>query len=111
MMWADSMRQTASMALWVAVEVTATHHTIFKSFVQANRGSRRNARRFSCSLKEESLLRRDPATAHFQVPLRFAMSEVFGTEHLANFGLAFPAGPVFFVKFHELHRTFDGFLL
>jgi len=37
MMRADSMRQTASMALWVAVEVTATHHTIFKSFAQADR--------------------------------------------------------------------------
>jgi len=29
MMRADSMRQTASMARWVSVEVTDTHHTTF----------------------------------------------------------------------------------
>jgi hypothetical protein len=39
MMRADSIRQTASMALWVAVEVTATHHTIFKTFAQADRAA------------------------------------------------------------------------
>src|SRR6266436_7038431 len=110
MMRADSMRQTASMALWVAVEVTATHHTIFKTFTQADRGAPLNARCFSWCLEKESLLQCDPAIAHFEVSLRFATSEVFGPEHLANLRLAFPAGPVFFVKFHELHRAFDGIL-
>jgi len=28
------MRQTASMARWVSVEITATHHTIFKTIAQ-----------------------------------------------------------------------------
>src|SRR6266852_8987947 len=97
MMRADSMRQTASMARWVSVDVMATHHTIFKSFAQADRARAANARLRLRSLCEE-------------VVLWFASGEVFGSEHLANLGFAFPAGPVFFVKFHELHRAFDGFL-
>jgi hypothetical protein len=37
MMRADSIRQTASIARCVGVAVMATHHTIFKSFAQADR--------------------------------------------------------------------------
>jgi hypothetical protein len=37
MILADSILQTASMARWVGVDVTASHHTIFKSFAQADR--------------------------------------------------------------------------
>jgi len=33
---ADSILHTASIARWVSVAVTATHHTIFKSFAQAD---------------------------------------------------------------------------
>src|SRR5882724_11034514 len=36
-------------------------------------------------------------------------SEVFRPEDLTNFGLAFPAGPVFLMKFHEARRPFDRF--
>lgn len=34
MILADSIRQTASMARWVGVDVTTTHHTIFIPQVQ-----------------------------------------------------------------------------
>jgi hypothetical protein len=37
MILADSILQTASMAECVRVDVTATHHTTFKSFAQADR--------------------------------------------------------------------------
>src|SRR5229473_639844 len=97
MILADSIRQTASMARCVRVDVTATHHTIFKSFAQADRARAANA-----------LARRGGWWE--DVILWFATSKVIGTEHFANLGFAFPAGPVFFVKFHELHRAFDGFL-
>jgi hypothetical protein len=33
------------------------------------------------------------------------------SEDLANFGFAFPPGPIFAVKFHEAERAFDRFLL
>src|SRR5216684_4017151 len=33
--------------------------------------------------------------------------EIFRPEHLANFGLALPARPVFLVQFHEAQRPFD----
>src|SRR5438034_5839479 len=72
----DSIRQTASMARWVSVAVTATDHTIFDLLAQP---------RYVCRLRE-----------------------VFRAEHLADFGLAFPAGPVLFVKFHEAHCGVDG---
>jgi hypothetical protein len=47
MILADSMRQTASMALWVRVADMATHHTIFALDAQADRAVRngKNARR------------------------------------------------------------------
>src|SRR6516225_7893017 len=35
---------------------------------------------------------------------------VFRPEDLANLGLAFPAWPLLFVKFHEIHRRFDCLL-
>src|SRR5712671_6722222 len=75
----DSILQTASMARWVSVAVTATDHTIFDPPVQPQ-------------------------------DLR-CLRVVFRAEHLADFGFAFPAGPVLFVKFHEADRGFDGFLL
>lgn len=34
MILADSMRQTASMARWVVVDVTASHHTTFEGPMQ-----------------------------------------------------------------------------
>jgi hypothetical protein len=40
MILADSILQTASMARWVRVDVTVTHHTIFKSLAQAVRNGR-----------------------------------------------------------------------
>src|SRR5260370_31389450 len=42
---------------------------------------------------------------------RFATSEVFRTEHLPNFRLAFPAGQVFLVQFHKTHRARDRLFL
>src|SRR5437016_3449999 len=39
------------------------------------------------------------------------LREIFGPPHLADFGFAFPAGPVLFVKFHEADRRVDGLLL
>src|SRR5260370_7196864 len=42
---------------------------------------------------------------------RFATSEVFRTEHLPNFRLAFPARPVFLVQFHKTHRALDRLFL
>ncbi len=35
--------------------------------------------------------------------------EIFRPEHLANFGLAFPARPVFLVKLHKALCPFDRF--
>jgi hypothetical protein len=40
MILADSILHTASMARWVSVDVTATHHTIFIPQVQARAGDR-----------------------------------------------------------------------
>src|SRR5947208_14460991 len=39
------------------------------------------------------------------------LREVLRPEDLANLGLALPSRPVFFVKFHEAHRSFDRLLL
>src|SRR5260370_24649405 len=45
---------------------------------------------------------------HARELLRFGTA-VFGLVHLANFGLTLPAGPMYFVKFHEARRRFDRF--
>src|SRR6266481_2652129 len=84
MILADSILQTASMALCEWVAVTATHHTIFNSLLQV------------------------PARRLLRALLCFG-SEVLRPEDLANFGLALPAGPVFLVKFHEARRSFNRF--
>src|SRR6266404_7050282 len=39
------------------------------------------------------------------------LSEVLRPEYLANLGLALPCRPVFAVKFHEAHRSFDRLFL
>src|SRR6266436_6319572 len=113
MMRADSMRQTASMARWVGVDVMPTHHTIF--FFGAQGGCARYAAKANREIHPA-----EPAGwGKVGVPgsgdprsrmLRLAPAKVLGPEHLANLGFALPAGPVLFVKFHELHRAFDGFL-
>src|SRR5882762_2883027 len=90
MILADSILQTASMAVCVLVAVTATHHTIFNPLVQAP-GARR------------LLLRGHP----YARALLCIGVEVLRREDLANFGLTLPAGPVFLVKFHEVRRRFD----
>ena len=41
----------------------------------------------------------------------YMLREVLGPEDLANLGLALPSRPVFFVKFHETHRSFDRLFL
>src|SRR5882757_4184620 len=101
MMRADSMRQTASMARWVSVEVTDTHHTIFKTFVQGGWGRTD----YGPILPSWGAAVLHPYGA---APLKgglyrlwFAVGEVFGAEHLADFGFAFPSGPMFLVKLHE----------
>src|SRR5207245_3376890 len=84
---ADSILQTASIARCVSVAVTATDHTTFNPPAQAE-------------------ARRDYFFADGRALLCFGR-EVFRPEHLANFGLALPARPVFLVKFHEAQRPFD----
>src|SRR5258706_3170884 len=98
MILADSILQTASMAECVGVDVTATHHTTFKSFAQAERFVPRIHHLF------------------LDVSLRFGAAKVFVTkgfrpDHLANLGLALPAGPVFLVQLHEAQRSLDRLLL
>jgi hypothetical protein len=79
MILADSIRQTASMALCVLVAVTATHHTIFNPLVQAWPG-------------------RLHSWGHpYARELLCLRGEVFRTKNLANFGFALPARPVFLV--------------
>src|ERR1700680_4143270 len=43
--------------------------------------------------------------------LVYLLSEVLRPEYLSNLGLALPSRPVFLVKFHEAHRSFDRLLL
>ena len=90
MMRADSILQTASMARWVSVDVTATHHTIFNRLVQAGL----------------SLLGHSPS----RELLSFG-SEVFRPQDLANFGFALPPRPVFLVKFHEAQSSLERLFL
>src|SRR5260370_35622669 len=81
MILADSILQTASMALCVSVAVTATHHTIFKPLVQAR-------------------ARDDYAFAAIRTPrgsLCFG-SEVFWPAHLAHLVLSFPSRPGLLLK-------------
>src|SRR6267154_4376489 len=111
MMRADSMRQTASMARWVSVEVTDTHHTIFKTFVQGGWGRTD----YGPILPSWGAAVLHPYGA---APLKgglyrlwFAVGEVFGAQHLADFGFAFPAGPMLLVKLHEGDGALDGLLL
>src|SRR5216683_1517513 len=90
MILADSILQTASMARWVSVDVTATHHIIFNSPAQYRSG-------------------RDSFLAVIGALLCPGRA-VLRTVHLANLGLAFPSRPVLLVKFHEALRPFDRFL-
>src|SRR5713226_2080242 len=91
MILADSILQTASMALCGWVAVTATHHIIFNLLVQAR--------------PRRLLLRSRPCTR----ALLCFETEVFRPEDLANFGLALPVGPMYLVKFHEALRPFYRF--
>src|SRR5438132_1217878 len=91
MILADSILQTASIARCVSVAVTATHHTIFNPLVQVR--ARANYR-FAVIRMPENLL--------------CFGSELFRPEDLANFRLALPPRPVFFVQFHKAQRPFDG---
>src|SRR5712691_3390530 len=86
MILADSILQIASIARCVSVAVTATHHTIFNPPVQG------------------------PVHRYARELLCFG-TEVFRPVHLANLGLAFPARPVFLVKFHEAQRSLDRLFL
>src|ERR1700730_12029552 len=81
---ADSMRQTASMVRWVAVEVTTPYHTTSALSAQVKRAG--------------------------NSALYFARGIIWPV-HRANFGLAFPTGPVFFVQLHELNRSMYCFFL
>src|ERR1700730_11348526 len=90
----DSIRQTASIARCVGVVVTATHHTILRSFAQAIAGA-----------VESNFVRR------WKKSLRLASGrEVFRPEHLANLSLALPTRPVFLVQLHKTHRALDRLL-
>jgi hypothetical protein len=48
-------------------------------------------------------------TGLLELSLRCIARHVVRAKHLANFGLAFPSGPMMLVKLHELHRALDGF--
>src|SRR5947209_19100246 len=82
MMRPDSILQIASIVGCRSVAVTTTDHTTF--FV------------FSASPRALCLTGRG------------TLSRIV---HLSDFGLAFPTGPVFLMKFHEAHRAFDSLLL
>src|SRR6267378_2762723 len=113
MMRADSMRQTASMARWVSVEVTATHHTIFKTIAQDWAAQTKQTQDRSCRVGVQRCCTPTGETTlkGGLYRLGFALGEVFGAEHLADFGFAFPAGPMFLVKLHEGDGALDGLLL
>src|SRR5215470_5294507 len=96
MILADSIRQTASMARWVGVDMTAAHHTTFPLGAQATIGNRNSAPAGSLPRKK-ALLRLG--------------CEVFGPEHLTDLRFALPTGPVFLVELHEAHRALDCLLL
>src|SRR5256885_3807021 len=138
----DSILQTASMARWVSVAVTATDHTIFDPPTQPDahpnsrgcpvqapleRGFYRVSGRLQSSPSEKSkritqhvrdrwrpIENPRPSkawTGHPIIPLLCRLREVSGLPHLADFGFAFPAGPVLFVKLHEADRGVDGLFL
>src|SRR6267154_1613103 len=113
MMRADSMRQTASMARWVSVEITATHHTIFKTFAQDWAAQTKQTQDRSCRVGVQRCCTPTGETTlkGGLYRLWFALGEVFGAEHLANFGFAFPSGPVLLMKLHEGDGALDGLLL
>src|SRR6266567_4665402 len=94
MILADSILQIASIARCVSVAVTATqsHH------LQSARASLR--------------ARRLHVRGHrYARGLLCFGTGVFRPVHLANLGLAFPARPVFLVKFHEAQRSLDRLFL
>src|SRR5690349_21309765 len=47
---------------------------------------------------------------HYTLGLAVLVTELLRPENPADFSLALPAGPVFPVKFHKPHRTFNRFL-
>jgi hypothetical protein len=65
---------------WISVAVTATHHTILNPPVQVHAHS-------GCMF----------AVVRFTGELLSFGSEIFRAQHLANFGFALPARPVFLV--------------
>jgi len=76
MILADSIRQTASMVRWISVAVTDTHHTS-------------SIRRASpCAQRLYARAALYPRTSCFG-------SEVFRSQHLANFGFALHPGQCF----------------
>src|SRR5258706_11263706 len=90
MMRADSMRQTASMARWVSVEITDTHHTIFKTIAQDWLGWGGTGYASILPSWGAAVLHPYGATLIGDCyRSRFAVGEVFGAEHLAGFGFAF----------------------